>query len=167
MVTSRKTLRAFDWCDLADIVNAACEAVRDTLAGHPLVVELQSELSPLYADFTLTEQALSNLLLNAAVHTPAGTAITVSAGIEPGGARVFLSVADRGPGIGAGEQERIFRKFSRGRGARAGGLGLGLSIVQGFAAAQGGTVTYRDNAAGGAVFTIYLPHHTPQAEPAP
>jgi two-component system sensor histidine kinase KdpD len=156
----------FDWCDAGDIVNAAREAVRDALGGHPLTVEIPAELAPVYADFTLTEQALANLLLNAAVHTPAGTAITVTAGLEPGAARAFLAVADRGPGIAAAEQERIFRKFARGGGARVGGLGLGLAIVQGFAAAQGGTVAYRDNPGGGAVFTIYLPHRTPQGEPA-
>ncbi len=156
-----------DWCDAGDIVNAAVEGVRDALAGHPLTLEVPAEFAPLYADFTLTEQALANLLLNAAVHTPVGTAITVTAGIEADGTRAFLAVADRGPGIGAAEQERLFRKFARGGGVRAGGLGLGLSIVQGFAAAQGGTVAYRDNAGGGAVFTIYLPHRTPQGEPAP
>ncbi len=157
----------FDWCDAGDIVNAAREAVRDALAGHPLTVNMPAELSPLYADFSLTEQALANLLLNAAVHTPAGTAITVTADIEPDGARAFLAVADRGPGIAAAERERIFRKFARGGGARAGGLGLGLSIVQGFVAAQGGTVAYRDNPGGGAVFTIYLPHRIPQGAPTP
>ena len=98
---------------------------------------------------------------------PATAAITVAAAFEPDGARAFLAVADRGPGIAVAEQARIFRKFARGGGARAGGLGLGLSIVQGFVAAQGGTVAYRDNPGGGAVFTIYLPHRTPQGEPAP
>jgi two-component system sensor histidine kinase KdpD len=157
----------FDWCDAGDIVNAAVEGVRDALAGHPLALEVPAGLPPLYADFTLTEQALANLVLNAAVHTPAGTAIAISAGVEPDGARAFLAVADRGPGLGVVERERVFHKFVRGGGARVGGLGLGLSIVQGFAAAQGGTVDYRDNPGGGAVFTIYLPHRTPQGEAAP
>jgi two-component system sensor histidine kinase KdpD len=152
-----------DWCDAADIVNAAREAVGDALAGHPFALEVPAELPPFFADFTLTEQALANLLLNAAVHTAPGTAITVAAGVEQGGARAFFAVADRGPGVAAPEQARLFRKFVRGTSARAGGLGLGLSIVQGFVAAQGGTVDYRDNPGGGAVFTIYLPHRTPQA----
>jgi two-component system, OmpR family, sensor histidine kinase KdpD len=156
-----------DWCDVRDIVNAAIETVGEALDGRPLHVEIPVKLPPLFADFVLTEQALANLLLNAAMHTPAGTAITVTADIEPDGARAFLSVADRGPGIAADDRERIFGKFFRAARARAGGLGLGLSIVQGFAAAQGGSIECRDNPGGGAVFTFYLPHRTPQAEGVP
>lgn len=162
------TLRPrFDWCDAADIVNAAVEDVRDALAAHPVTLELPNELPPFYADFTLTEHALANLLLNAAVHTPAGTPIAVAAGLEPDGTRALLAVADRGPGVAAADKARLFRKFARGSGAPSGGLGLGLSIVQGFTAAQGGAVDCRDNPGGGAVFTIYLPHRIPQGRPAP
>jgi two-component system sensor histidine kinase KdpD len=53
--------------------------------------------------------------------------------------------------------ERLFQKFQRGDAARAGGLGLGLSIIRGFVAAQGGEVVAGENPGGGAVFTVYLP----------
>ncbi|HLP08813.1 MAG TPA: ATP-binding protein, partial [Opitutaceae bacterium] len=101
------------------------------------------------------------------VHTPAGTAVAIAAGVEPDGGRAFLAVADRGPGVAVEERERIFRKFLRGESARTGGLGLGLSIVRGFTVAQGGAVDCRENPGGGAVFTIYLPHRTPQGAPEP
>jgi two-component system sensor histidine kinase KdpD len=59
-------------------------------------------------------------------------------------------------------RERLFKKFARGDAAKAGGLGLGLSIVRGFIAAQGGKIVVGENPGGGAVFTIYLPHRPPQ-----
>lgn len=155
-----------DWCDARDLVNAALEGVRDELAGHPLEVALSDDLPPVRADFALTEQALANLLLNAARHTPAGTPVFLTAGIERSGTRAFFTVADRGPGFPLGMRDRLFKKFERGDAARAGGLGLGLSIVRGFVVAQGGDIVVGENPGGGAVFTIYLPHVAAQTPPA-
>jgi len=147
-----------DWCDARDLVNAALDGVRDELAVHPLEVILPEDMPPVRADFALTEQALANLLLNAARHTPAGTAVFLTAGIERSGTRAFFTVADRGPGFPLTMRERLFKKFERGDAARAGGLGLGLSIVRGFVVAQGGDIVVGENPGGGAVFTLYLPH---------
>jgi two-component system sensor histidine kinase KdpD len=71
--------------------------------------------------------------------------------------RVFLTVADRGPGLPPAMRDTLFKKFQRGDAARAGGLGLGLSIIRGFVVAQGGEIVAGENPGGGAVFTIYLP----------
>jgi two-component system sensor histidine kinase KdpD len=155
-----------DWCDARDLVNAALDGMRDELAGHPLEVVLPDDMPPIRADFALTEQALANLLLNAARHTPTGTPVFLTAGIERGGSRAFFTVADRGPGFPLAMRERLFKKFERGDAARAGGLGLGLSIVRGFVVAQGGDIVVGENPGGGAVFTIYLPHAAPQTAPA-
>lgn len=154
-----------DWCDARDLVNAALDGVRDALAGHPLEIVVPDDLPPVRADFALTEQALANLLLNAARHTPDGTPVFLTAGLERDGQRVFFTVADRGPGFPLTMRERLFKKFERGDAARAGGLGLGLSLVRGFVTAQGGAVVVGENPGGGAVFTIYLPHHAPQTPP--
>lgn len=154
-----------DWCDARDLVNAALDGMRDELAGHPLEVVLPDDMPPVRADFALTEQALANLLLNAARHTPAGTPVFLTAGIERGGTRAFFTIADRGPGFPLAMRERLFKKFERGDAARAGGLGLGLSIVRGFVVAQGGDIVVGENPGGGAVFTIYLPHAAPQTAP--
>jgi two-component system sensor histidine kinase KdpD len=147
---------AFDWCDVHDLVNAAVESTRDAIADHPLEITVVEDLPPLFADFALTEQAIANLLLNAAQHTPAATPISLRAGLEADG-RFFFTVADRGPGFPAELRQRLFNKFSRGDAARAGGLGLGLSIVRGFIAAQGGEINVGDNPGGGAAITLYLP----------
>ena len=104
------------------------------------------------------EQVIANLLLNAALHTPQGTPIFLAAGIDRSKSRIFFTVADRGPGLPAAMRERLFQKFQRGDAARAGGLGLGLSIIRGFVTAQGGDVVAGENPGGGAVLTVYLPY---------
>jgi two-component system sensor histidine kinase KdpD len=157
-------LRAkIDWCDAHDLVNAAVEGVRDSLADHPFDLAIPEDMPLFRADFALMEQVIGNLLLNAAFHTPANTPIFLAAGVEDGKRRVFFTVADRGPGLPAAMQDRLFKKFQRGDAARAGGLGLGLSIIRGFVVAQGGEVVAGQNPGGGAVFTVYLPH-TPHSE---
>lgn len=152
-----------DWCDAHDLVNAAVDGVQDSLAEHPFDTSIPDDMPLFRADFALMEQVIGNLLLNAAVHTPKGTPIFLTMGVESGKRRIFFTVADRGPGLPTAMQERLFKKFQRGDAARAGGLGLGLSIIRGFVIAQGGEVVAGENPGGGAVFTIYLPH-TPHGE---
>lgn len=106
-------------------------------------------------DFVLTQQALCNLLSNAARHTPPGTAVEVSASVR--GDSLLLAVADGGPGVAPDVLPRIFDKFYRAPNAATGGTGLGLSLVKGFAEAQGGGVTAENRAEGGLVFTVRLP----------
>jgi K+-sensing histidine kinase KdpD len=162
------TLRPrLDWCDPNDLVRAAISGAQTALAGHALTVSIPDELPVIRADFGLTEHALSNLVHNAGFHTPAGTEIDVDAGRTSDGARFFLRVSDRGPGIPESLRGRLFEKFSRGERSPAGGLGLGLSIARGFVAAQGGELVAEVPQGGGAAFTIYLPHYEPELDPGP
>ncbi len=101
------------------------------------------------------QQALANLLLNAAVHTPPGTAIQVNAAVEADA--LSLTVADHGPGLPPEALPLIFDKFYRAPAAPAGGTGLGLAIVKGLVEAQGGQVRAENRPSGGAVFTMSLP----------
>jgi two-component system, OmpR family, sensor histidine kinase KdpD len=146
-----------DWCDAHDLLNAALDGVRESLADHPFDMNVADDMPLFRADAALMEQVIANLLLNAALHTPDGTAIFLAAGIDHAKEQVFFTVADRGPGFPAEMRERLFQKFQRGDAARAGGLGLGLSIIRGFVVAQGGEVVAGENPGGGAVFTVYLP----------
>ena len=152
-----------DWCDAADLVNAAVDGVEESLAGHPFEVDVPADMPPFRADSALMEQVIANLLLNAALHTPAATPIFLAAGVDGSRRRVFFTVADQGPGFPPEMQEQLFQKFQRGDAARAGGLGLGLSIIRGFVVAQGGEVVVGQNPGGGAVFTVYLPY-TPHGD---
>jgi two-component system sensor histidine kinase KdpD len=146
-----------DWCDGHDLVNAAVDGVSEQLNGHPFELSIPRDLPLFRADAALMEQVIANLLLNAALHTPQGTAIFLAAGVERAKSRIYFTVADRGPGLPAAMRERLFQKFQRGDAAKAGGLGLGLSIIRGFVTAQGGDVVAGENPGGGAVLTVYLP----------
>ncbi|PTY06186.1 histidine kinase [Opitutaceae bacterium EW11] len=154
-----------DWCDVRDVISVARRELAEPLAPHPLALKIPEEMPLLFADAGLMEHVVGNLLLNAAVHTPAGTPIELTAGKTGDGRRVYLRVSDRGPGISPEVQQSLFGKFQRGRAAVSGGLGLGLSIVHGFMLAQGGSVEAGNGDDGGAVFTVYLPHASPGSLP--
>jgi two-component system sensor histidine kinase KdpD len=144
-----------DWCDVRDLVSTARRSVDDALEGRTLIVEIPADLPLVRADAPLMEHVLANLLLNAARHTPNFCFIRVAAGVERG--RLYISVADNGPGLPQEIEAELFQRFRRGHGAQTGGLGLGLSIVRGFILAQGGEVIAGKSIEGGACFTVYLP----------
>ena len=148
---------SMDWCDMNDIINAALKRVANVLSNRDVSVKLPLEFPLVRVDSRLIEQALVDLLLNAAMHTPAGTPVEISAAVER--QMVAVTVADRGTGLSADAIPRIFDKFYRAPGAGAGGTGLGLSIVKGFVEAHGGHVSVANRPAGGAAFTINLPMH--------
>jgi two-component system, OmpR family, sensor histidine kinase KdpD len=144
--------------ELSDVVGATLRRASRILNGHVVEVKMQPNLPLLELDEVLFEQALFNLLDNAAKYAPTGTRITVSAWREEG--RVFVQVLDEGDGIPPTDLDRIFDKFYRAGGTdrRRAGTGLGLAISRGFIEAMGGTLTAanrRDRS--GAAFTIALP----------
>ena len=115
----------------------------------------------LRTDYSLTLQALVNLLENADRYSTPGGPITLAA--DGAGRSVRLSVADAGPGISPADLPHIFEKFYRGVGGAGkgtSGSGLGLAIVEAMVQHSGGTVTVRTSLEG-TVFTIELPATTP------
>ena len=144
-----------DWHDLRDLLRAALQNLGRALDRHELKTEIPNDLPPVKLDAVLTEQILVNLLGNAAVHTPPGTKIEFQARAETD--QLVLRVADNGPGLPPGDPARLFDRFQRGPDATAGGTGIGLSLVKGFAETQGGKASAENRAGGGAVFTVKLP----------
>ncbi len=144
-----------EWCDLADLVGVVLRQLEKELADHPVKNKVPRKLPLVKMDFVLMEQVLINLLLNAALHTSAGTRVEISA--AAGNGELTLIVADSGQGFPPESLPHLFDKFYRAPGAPAGGTGLGLSIVKGFVEAQGGKVGARNLAGGGAELTIRLP----------
>jgi two-component system, OmpR family, sensor histidine kinase KdpD len=128
------------WIDPADIVNAAIEHRRGRLAGHVTVFDIQPDLPLVNVDPMLIEQALGQILDNAAKYSPAGSRIKVRACAERG--QAILSVRDEGEGLTMEEHEQIWGRFFRGERhkSRIAGSGLGLWIARAFVAANGGTV---------------------------
>jgi two-component system sensor histidine kinase KdpD len=159
-----------DWCHVDELCDDAVDMIGDALIGHRFYVKVSKTLPMVKIDRALIEQALVNLLLNSAMHTPAGTAVTLRARLENG--ELVLSVLDRGPGLPADDAEVLFQKFARGENAPAGGSGLGLAIARGFVRAHSGEVRARNLAGGGAEFALALPvetleeslHETDQAD---
>jgi two-component system, OmpR family, sensor histidine kinase KdpD len=144
--------------ELSDVIGSALQRASKVLANHAVQMRLEANLPLLELDDVLFEQALFNLLDNAAKYTPPNSRITVGAWRE--GGQVKLQVLDEGHGIPPADLERIFAKFYRAGGPdhRRAGTGLGLSICRGFIEAMGGTITAANRTdASGAVFTIALP----------
>ncbi len=143
-----------DWCDMGDILECALEATEEARREHPLKVRLEEGLPPVRADFSLMEQVLVNLLINACVHTPPGTPLQIGCRLNRADRSLVLEVRDFGPGIAPEMTARLFDRF---KSDRPGGLGLGLSIVKGFVEAQKGTVSLSHPSGGGACFRVTLP----------
>jgi len=144
-----------DWCEIADVVRVTLRNLGEMTAERIIERQFEPNLPLIKADFVLLEQALANLLINAATHAPHGAAIEIRARTE--GKELFLEVADRGPGLLPTEIPRIFDLFHRAPGAKPGGIGLGLAIVKGFVEAQGGRVVAANRPDGGALFSICMP----------
>ncbi len=145
----------FNLCDVGDLIHLAAEETKAGLARHKLEIELAPGLPLVRMDFVLMQQVLINLLSNAAIYTPPGSAVQLAARVRNGD--LVLTVADRGPGIPSEAIPRLFEKFYRLPGSPTGGTGLGLSLVKGFVESQGGRVKVENRFGGGAVFAIHLP----------
>ena len=142
--------------DLTDAATAALADMDADLAGHHVVHDISVDLPLVRTDARLLNHMLINLLSNAAVYTPAGTRIRLSAAME--GPDLVLAVDDEGPGLPAGLAERLFDRFQRGDVSdRTGGTGLGLAIVKGFGDALGILPGAANRPGGGARFTLRFP----------
>ena len=159
------TLRARrEWVPLEEMVGAAISRVEDALGARPLRVSLAPDLPLLHVDPLLIEQVLVNLLDNAAKYTPADSAIDIDGRNDANG--VVIEIRDRGPGIAAGDENRVFEKFYRGANPSVAGAGLGLAICKGIVDAHGGTIAVESRAGDGATFRVRLPHAgTPPVTP--
>ena len=144
-----------EWQLLSDVAGVALIRMEEQLAGRPVATEFSQELPLVPVDEVLLEQVFVNLLENAAKYTPPGTPIELSA--EAGSQEVIVTVADRGPGIPAGEEERVFEKFQRAGSSAGSGVGLGLTICRGIVAAHGGRIWVERRPGGGALFRFTIP----------
>jgi signal transduction histidine kinase len=140
--------------DLGDIARETVERLRLLPAsqGHPLHLELPETPIIVRGEAESLEDALRNLIDNAIAYSPTGSAVDIAVTQDAG-----LEVRDRGPGILAGDRQRIFERFWRGRKPTGEGAGLGLSIVKSIVTRHGGSVSIRDNPGGGTIFRLQFP----------
>ena len=123
---------------------------------HLLRVQVEAVPS-LRGDAQLLMQLITNLLDNAAAHTPSGTEITLSCMMVEGAAK--LVVADNGPGISDSERKNVLRRFYRCEQSRSTeGSGLGLSLVAAIADLHDATLTLAANTPGLRVEVAFPSH---------
>ena len=140
----------------AEIIGIAINACREAMKKYKLSLHVKDNLPLVKMDGLLMGQLIQNLLENATIHTPAGTEIDIHADIVDGAFR--LVVSDNGPGIPAGQEKEIFRKFATfSRGDRPKGTGLGLAICQAIMAAHQGKIWAENRPEGGCQFIVELP----------
>ncbi|PWK92064.1 sensor histidine kinase [Fulvimonas soli] len=154
-----------DWVDVAEIVAAAVARLRRLFPDLRVDTALPADTVLLYVHPALIEQALFNILENAARFSPPDQAVQVEARVV--GERLLIEVGDRGPGIPEEERARIFDMFySVSRGDRSPqGTGLGLAICRGMIGAHGGSVEALPRAGGGTTIRVSLPLPAPPDQP--
>ena len=143
-----------------DMTALASDAVDDARATAPdRTISFSADgAAVVRGDAHQLRQVLANLLRNALVHTPPGTAVAVSVEAAPDAVRV--EVRDHGPGLPTGDTDELFERFWRAEGGRErgkAGAGLGLAIVAAIVDAHDGEVSAANASGGGAVFTVRLP----------
>jgi two-component system sensor histidine kinase KdpD len=149
-----------DWYDLNDLVYKVISDLEEDLKAFTIKVNVPENIPLVRIDFGLMEQILYNLIFNSCQYATATSEITVSADHVDG--NLVIKVMDRGPGFPPAALENVFEKFFRVNEKGTGGLGLGLSIVKGFAEAHKGHVIAENRAGGGAVVTVSIPSEVPE-----
>ncbi len=141
--------------DLAALVRDVAERMRVATGHHTIRVDANQ---PVFAeaDASRLEQVLMNLISNAVKYSPEGTAIDIS--LEQHDGDALVSVRDRGHGIPADRQDRIFQRFYRAvaNGTNK-GLGLGLYVSKGIVEAHGGKIWFESKEGKGSTFYVRLP----------
>jgi len=139
---------------LSEALASALLMLRKELEAHTVHLDCPEEIR-VFADFSLLRQAVVLILHNAAMYTPAGTEVNISA--ELSGSDTVLRICDTGPGTEEKDLEMLFEKFYRGQQRKPGGAGLGLALARGIAELHNGSLTAQRNLPSGLCFTIRLP----------
>jgi signal transduction histidine kinase len=150
----------FEPTNLAEVVQAAVRTLQYPLAqqGFRLRVEIEDGLPAVRVDPDAIEQAILNLLTNAMKYS--GESREIELKLQRQDRRAVIQVTDRGVGIPAKEQARIFEKFYRAatlENQRVPGTGLGLTLVEHIAKAHRGRVEVQSAPGKGSTFSIDLP----------
>jgi two-component system, OmpR family, sensor histidine kinase KdpD len=143
-----------EWHPLEEVIGAALGRLSKELGNRRVETRVPPDLPLVPIDDVLIEQVLVNLLDNAVKYTPGGSPIRIMATSTD--ETLTVEVADHGPGLPRGEEDKVFEKFYRGvPGGR--GAGLGLAICQGIVKAHGGNIWAQNLPEGGVAFLFTLP----------
>ena len=143
-----------EWHSLEELVGAALSRLDRSRKGRPVDVSMPADLPLVPMDAVLMEQVFVNLIDNAFKYTPPGSLVRVAATVAARTARI--EIADEGPGLPPGAEDRVFEKFYRGTPGRA-GFGLGLPICRAIVTAHGGRIWSEARLPRGTAFLFTLP----------
>jgi signal transduction histidine kinase len=144
--------------DIRNTMEAAAEGVQDRLVKNGIELELLAapDIGGFVADERRVRQSLFNLLANAVGFSPAGESVTFAA--QRLREAVVFSVTDRGPGIPAEVQDKVFDWFeTHSLGSHHRGTGLGLSLVRSFVELHGGSVALESAVGRGTTVSCIFP----------
>ena len=157
-IEASRLVLAKEAVDLAKLVQEVVERSVETTKGHSVRVEIRGELPTIEADPARLEQALVNLLSNAAKYSFPEMGILVEVELQE--MEVMVSITNQGPGVAPEDLEAIFTRFRRTRAAAAGtvaGLALGLYITKGLVEAHGGRIWVESEMGKTTTFRFALP----------
>jgi len=144
--------------EVGDLISTTLRRAAPLLKDRVVASTVAPDLPALSLDFVLAEQALFNILDNAAKYSASGGRIEIEG--RRAGVRIEIVVRDDGPGIDPAALGRLFDKFYRADDGdrRRAGTGLGLAIARGFVEVQGGTIAARNRGdRSGAEFVVSYP----------
>ncbi|WP_371788815.1 DUF4118 domain-containing protein [Streptomyces griseoaurantiacus] len=140
--------------DLDEVIPMALGGIPDP--AMTVALDIPETLPMVAVDKGLLERAVANVVENAVKYSAADEPVLVLASAHAD--RVEVRVVDRGPGVPDEAKDRIFEPFQRyGDAPRGAGVGLGLAVARGFAAAIGGTLDAEDTPGGGLTMVLTLP----------
>ena len=139
--------------DVVELVDDSTRRLSRVLDANVVRIEGAPDLPSVLADHTLLGQVVTNLLENAARHSPPGAPIDIAVRAATGS--VQIQVMDGGPGVRPEDAAAIFEPFHTG--GQTAGTGVGLAICKAVVEAHGGTIVLGESPAGGAAFTVSLP----------
>jgi two-component system sensor histidine kinase KdpD len=145
-------------------VSSLVSSVVRTVGAAPAAIDVPAISDDLVvlADGALFERTLDNVLRNALRHSPEGQPVVIDTGRV--GDRVHIRVVDCGPGVPFADRSKVARPFQRLDDHHSEGVGLGLSIAQGFVEAMGGDFSLDDTPGGGLTVTMSLASHDDSAD---
>ncbi|TMK55942.1 MAG: DUF4118 domain-containing protein [Actinobacteria bacterium] len=139
-----------------EVAEAVVARMRPLLADFAVELQLAPDLPEVPADPVQLDQVLTNLLENAARHSPRGGTIRIHVSQTRDAVRVRVS--DEGPGIKPEEREKVFEAFYRGRESpESSGSGLGLAIARAVVTAHGGRIRIEETTGGGTAMVVDVP----------
>lgn len=154
-IEARQFTLSLVWCNLLDLMRETVASQQELFVQRVFEQELPGDdLVAVIADAERIKQALTNYLSNAVKFSPVDQPIMVS--LEVREAQAFVSVQDRGPGIPASEQERIWERFQQDQ-RQPGGLRLGLYITRAIIQQHRGRVGVESRVGEGSIFWFALP----------